>query len=209
MLKLSPRLKTAAELVREGSRLADIGCDHGYIPVFLAENGIISYAVASDINEGPLSSCKALVEEMEIDIIDCRLSDGLKNIACDEIDDILIAGMGGELIVNILSDCLYIKKKHLIINPMTHPELVRKWLYNNGFVINNDIIVEDSNHYYSVFDADYKAEFSAHKREDYYLGNIKDFSNKEYFIHLLNYLNNKQKGGEDYSDIISAIKEKI
>ncbi len=207
MIILSPRLSCAASLVSRDSRFADVGTDHGYVPVFLLENGLISYAIASDINEGPLSSCKELVREHQVTNIDCRISNGLENIKEDEVDDILIAGMGGELIVKILSECDYISKKHLIINAMTHPELVRKWLYDNKFEINNDLLVKDSNRVYSVFDATYTGKLVPKMRKDYYLGNIKDFSEKEFFIHLKNYLTNKQKSGLDYSDVISAIEE--
>ncbi len=120
MLKLSERLSACAKLVREGASLADIGCDHGYIPVYLCEKGYIKSAVACDINEKPLNSCKALVAQYNLENkIKCVLSDGFENIASDDFDDALIAGMGGELIADILSRCAYIKSKHLIINPMT------------------------------------------------------------------------------------------
>lgn len=207
MIKLSPRLSAAASLINKNSRLADIGTDHGYVPVFLVKNGLISCAVASDINEGPLSSCKDLVNECGITNIDCRISNGLEKIGRDEIDDILIAGMGGDLIVAILSACDWVSEKHLVLNPMTHPEIVRKWLYDNGYAIHNDLLVEDSGRVYSVFDATFCGKVEPKQRKDYFLGNITDFSHKSYFLHLLNYLNNKQKGGEDYSDVITAIEE--
>jgi tRNA (adenine22-N1)-methyltransferase len=143
------------------------------------------------------------------DKIKCVLSNGLENVSGDDIDDILIAGMGGELIANILSSCSYVKDKHLILNPMTHSEITREWLYSNGFEINNDIVVNDGNHHYNVFDAVYSGNVGKKCRVDYYLGNIKDFSDKEYFEHLLNYLKNKQKGGEDFSDVINAIEVKL
>ncbi len=210
MIKLTNRLEACASLVRNGARLADIGCDHGYIPVFLVSKGIIPSAVAADINEGPLSSCMSLVRMSGLEnSIKCVLSDGLDSIAEDEIDDILIAGMGGELIADLLSRCPYVKNKHLILNPMTHPELTRKWLYENGFEIDRDFIVADSKHHYSVFDAYYTGINKEKTEADYYLGNIKDFRDGEYFLHLINYLENKQKGGADYSAVISAIKEKI
>lgn len=207
MTKLSPRLSAAASLVNKNSRLADIGTDHGYIPVFLVENRFISCAIASDINEGPLSSCQALVNECGITNIDCRLSDGLEKIQPHEVDDILIAGMGGDLIVKILSAYSWVSDKHLILNPMTHPEIVRKWLYDNGYAIKNDLLVEDCGRVYSVFDATFTGDIVPKQRKDYFLGNITDFSHKSYFLHLLNYLYNKQKGGEDYSDVITAIEE--
>jgi tRNA (adenine22-N1)-methyltransferase len=210
MIKLSNRLNAAALMVNQGSRLCDVGTDHGYVPVYLVKKGYIKNAIACDINQAPLNSCISLVEEYELqDKIKCVLSDGLDNISSNDIDDILIAGMGGELIANILDKCDYISDKHLILNPMTHAEITREWLYNNGFEIINDIIVSDAKHHYNVFDAIYTGNKSSKCRADYYLGNITDFSDKEYFTHLLNYLENKQKGGEDYSDVIYKIKEKL
>ncbi len=210
MQKLSKRLFAVASLVEQGASVADVGTDHGYIPVFLVKAGIAKSAVAMDINDGPLSSCRALVEQEELsDYIDIRLSDGLERLEPDECDTIIIAGMGAELIADILSKCSYINEKHLILQPMTHPEIARKFLYDNGFEINNDIIVYDSKHYYSVFDTYYTGEVRQHSACDYYLGNITDFSHKAYFYHLLNYLKNKSKSGEDFSDIINAVEEKL
>lgn len=210
MLTLSNRLNACANMVRENSRLCDVGTDHGYVPAFLVINSKIKSAVACDINEGPLSSCRQLVVDLNLsDKIECVLSNGLEKIDPDSVDDVLIAGMGGELIAEILSKCDWANKKHLILNPMTHPEVARKWLYSNGFDIINDIIVNDGKHYYNVFDAEYIGEVCQKNKIDYYLGNIKDFSSKEYFEHLLNYLKNKQKGGEDFAQIISIIEEKL
>lgn len=210
MIKLSNRLYACSSIIREGKRLCDVGCDHGYIPAYLVSNGIIPSAVACDINEGPLNSCKSLVADMGLeDKIKCVLSNGLENIDENDVDDILIAGMGGELIVNIISACDWVKSKHIVVNPMTHPEIVRRYLYLNGYEIRNDIIVSDTKHHYSVFDAYYIGSVQEKTQVDYFLGNITDFSDKEYFKHLLNYLNNKQKGGEDFSEVIKAIEEKI
>lgn len=210
MQSLSPRLSAVAALVKKGSRIADVGTDHGYIPVYLYKQGIIRSAVACDINIKPLSSCEALVlQEGLCDAIKTRLSNGLDNVAGDEIDTVIIAGMGGELIADILSHCDYINEKHIILNPMTHPEIARKHLYDNGFEIVNDIIVSEGRHSYCVLDAVYTGTVQSKSELDYYLGNIKDFSNKDYFLHLLNYLKNKQKSGADYSEIISTLEEKL
>lgn len=208
MIKLSNRLKAVAELVKPDSRVADIGCDHGYIPVYLIENAIAKNAIACDINEKPLSACKTLVKQYGYeDRIQCLVSDGLDKVSGDSVDDIIIAGMGGELIADILSRCDYACTKHLILNPMTHPEIARKWLYDNGFEILNDVIVQDAKHYYCVFEAVFTGTPEKKTRTDCFLGNIRDFSKKEYFEHLLNYLSNKQKGGEDFGDVISAVNK--
>ena len=209
-VKLSPRLNAAAGLVREGARLCDVGCDHGYVPVSLVLSGRIPSAVACDINEGPLASCQGLVASYDLeDKIKCVLSDGLRQIDGDRIDDILLAGMGGELIADILERCPYAKEKHIITNAMTHPEIARKWMFEHGFEIQHDIIVPDGRHHYSIFDAVYTGEYCEYTEADCFLGNIKDFSDKEFFIHLLHYLRNKQKGGYDFADIISKIEEKL
>lgn len=208
MIKLSNRLKAVADLVHKGSAVVDVGCDHGFIPVYLVEHSLVKSAIACDINEKPLNSCTALVKQCGLDNkIKCFISDGLDKVEEDSVQDIIIAGMGGELIADILSRCDYIKSKHLILNPMTHPEITRKWLYNNGFEIINDLIIEDGKHYYSVFDAVYSNNTAKKTCVDYYLGNIKDFSKKEYFEHLLRYLYNKQKGGEHFEEVISSINK--
>lgn len=208
MVNLSKRLNAVASLVKSGSSVADVGTDHGYIPVYLVKNNISPFAVAMDINEKPLASCKALVKAEGLEgHIKTRLSNGLEKLNEGECDTVIIAGMGAELIVDILSSCDYVKQFHLILQPMTHPEIARKYLYDSGFEINNDIIVADGKHSYSVFDAYYTGKITPKTQKDYFFGNITDFSNKEYFLHLLNYLKNKSKSGVDLSDVISAVEE--
>lgn len=212
MIKLTQRLLAVARLVREDSSLADIGCDHGFLPAYLVLNGRIKRAVAADINEGPLASCRTLVNEYALgEKIKCVLSDGLENIPENEAEDIAICGMGGELIADILSKCEWAKRadKHYIFNPMTHPEILRRYLCENGFEIGEDIIVQEGRHYYSVFEATYTGAVKEYPESYYYLGNITDFTHKEYFRHLLNYLENKEKSGFDFSKVIADIKEKI
>lgn len=208
MVSLSKRLNAVASLVKSGSSVADVGTDHGYIPVYLVENKISPFVVAMDINEKPLASCKALVKEEGLeDVILTRLSNGLEKLDKGECDTVIIAGMGAELIVDILSNCDFVNELHLILQPMTHPEIARKYLYDNGFEINNDFIVTDAKHSYSIFDAYYTGKITPKVQKDYFLGNITDFSQKEYFLHLLNYLKNKSKSGADLSDVISAVEE--
>lgn len=209
MIRLSNRLQAVADLVPQGTVPVDVGCDHGYVPVYLVQSGKCERAIACDVNKAPLKSCELLVQDEELeDRIKCVLSDGLDKIE-DDYDTVIIAGMGGELIANILSRNESIKTKSLVINPMTHSELVRKWLYDNDFQIDKDIIVSDANHFYSVISAHYTGVKQEACEVDYYLGEIKDFSQKQYFEHLLNYLKNKQKSGVDYSAVINAIEEKL
>ncbi len=212
MVTLSPRLKAVAALVRRGSCLADIGCDHGFLPVSLVLCGGVRFAVAADINEEPLNQCRALVEKYSLgNKIKCVLSDGLCNVAFADLQDISICGMGGELIADILEKCPRSKTEgvHYIFNPMTHPERLREYLCKNGFEIGSDLVVRDGSHSYSVFDAYYTGKSAQYPQSYYFLGNIEDFSDKNYFNSLLNYLRNKQKSGVDYSEIIDLIEAKI
>lgn len=209
MIKLTKRLQAIANMVKRGSIPVDVGTDHGYIPVYLVQKKICKTAVACDINEGPLNSCRMLVSQSGLDDkIKCVLSNGLQSVD-DEYDTVIIAGMGGELIADILSKAENITLKNIILNPMTHPEIARKWLFDNGFEITNDIVVADGRHHYSVFSAEYVGNVGEKKQSDYYLGSITDFSDKEYFEHLLVYLKNKQKSGLDLADLIKTIEEKL
>lgn len=209
MVTLTRRLQAIADMVPQGSTVVDVGTDHGYIPVYLVQNSICDRAVACDINEGPLNSCRLLVSQSNLnDRIECVLSDGLKNVS-SFYDTVVIAGMGGELIANILSNAVDISSKLIILNPMTHPELARKWLYDNGFEITKDIIVSDGKHHYNVFCAHHTDIAVEKSVVDYYLGAIDDFGDKEYFEHLLVYLRNKQKSGADLENIICKIEEKL
>lgn len=209
MIKLSCRLQAVADMVNEGASVADVGTDHGYIPAYLIKNNIAKSVIACDINEKPLASCKRYISSLGLDDkVKCVLSDGLQSIDGD-YDTVIIAGMGGELIAQILENAENIRHCRLIINPMTHPELARKWLYDNGFCIENDIVVADLKHHYSVLSAHYTGKIQEKSEVDYFLGEISDFSDREYFEHLLVYLKNKQKSGVDYSDVISAIEGKI
>ena len=209
MIKLTKRLQAIANMVKRGSIPVDVGTDHGYIPVYLVQNKICKTAVACDINEGPLNSCRMLVLQSGLDDkIKCVLSNGLQSVD-DEYDTVIIAGMGGELIADILSKAENITSKNIILNPMTHPEIARKWLFDNGFEITNDIVVADGRHHYSAFSAEYVGNIGEKKQSDYYLGSITDFSDKEYFEHLLVYLKNKQKSGLDLADLIKTIEEKL
>lgn len=137
-VRLSPRLQMVADMVRKGVRVADIGTDHAYIPVYLLQNGICTEAVAVDLREKPLANARATVQAFELEnTINLRLSDGLDSIESGEAADIVLAGMGGDLITDIIgrANWLYDKSKQLIIQPMTHAETVREFLCRRGFRI--------------------------------------------------------------------------
>ena len=145
--KLSKRLLAAAEECREGSFIADVGTDHALLPVYLAREGKIRGAVASDINKGPIERAKLNIGEAGLsDKIQTVLCNGLTGIEKYKPDDIFILGMGGELIAWIIgqADFLKSKGKRLILGPMTHPEILRKSLLSGGFhIVKEKLVHED------------------------------------------------------------------
>lgn len=131
-IKLDERLMTAAELVRLDGRIADIGTDHALLPCYLRKKGARD-VIAADVNPNPLKTARATLERFGEDI-PLILSDGLRGI--DYADDVIIAGMGGELIARIVTECHFLDRNpHFILQPMTKAEVLRRELYKNGFEI--------------------------------------------------------------------------
>ena len=156
MLSLSPRLQAIAALVPKGTRVADVGTDHGYIPIYLLQSGICSAAVASDVREGPLQSAVRSAEALGLeDRISFRLADGLRKVQPDEADTVIIAGMGGETIIHILSEAPWTKEegKLLILQPMSKQSLLRRWLTQSGYVITAEKLISDSGTVYTLLTA--------------------------------------------------------
>lgn len=157
-IKLNERLLTAVQFVREGSRLADVGTDHGYLPIFLILEGRIPFAIAADINRGPLDKADENIHKYALDgKIKTVLCDGLRRIDKDEVDDVAIFGMGGELIVKIIDEAPWLKdtSKRLILQPMTHPEKLRKYLADNGYRIIGEALSFDRGKIYQTICAEY------------------------------------------------------
>lgn len=157
--KISKRLEAAASFARQGSRIADVGTDHAYLPIYLHACGVISGGVASDINQGPTDRARMNVRVWGAEeAIDVLRADGLSGIEQYAPDDIFILGMGGELIVRIISEAPWIKEgKRLVLQPMTHPEILRAYLYENGFSIIDEALVEDEK-IYQMICAEYTGE---------------------------------------------------
>lgn len=152
-LVLQPRLRLLADMVPEGARLADVGTDHGYLPVFLLQKGRIAGAIASDIVPGPLQHARQTATEYEVEGIDFRLCPGLDAIGAEEADTIVIAGMGGETIQAVLEAAPWTGDGGhlLLLQPMTKVEFLRKWLSDNGYCFTDERLVFDKDHLYPVF----------------------------------------------------------
>lgn len=200
MIELDKRLSMTASLVNKNRRLADIGTDHAYLPCYLAEKNIISEAVAADIAEGPLKNAKKTVRKFGLsDKIDCRLSDGLSNLKPQECEEIVIAGMGGNLIADILANTPWIKNSdiHLILQPMTHSEDVRFFLCRNGFTIDTETAIEDKEKVYIAISAYYTGENCNTDPFFKYFGKLIDAKNgasDKYITKQKNRLTKKLKG---------------
>ena len=157
-IKLNERLLTAVQFVREGSRLADVGTDHGYLPISLILEGRIAFAIAADINRGPLDKADENIHKYALDgKIKTVLCDGLRRVDKDKVDDVAIFGMGGELIVKIIDEAPWLKdtSKRLILQPMTHPEKLRKYLADNGYRIIGEALSFDRGKIYQTICAEY------------------------------------------------------
>lgn len=153
-MELSKRLDLIVNHIKDCDTLVDVGTDHGYIPIYVIKNGICKSAIASDINKDPLDKAKlnAIFEEVD-EKIDTRLGDGLSTIEVNEVDACVIAGMGGNLIRDILeADKEKVKGfKFLILQPAQNPEVLREYLYTNGYEVIEEDLCIDEDKYYELF----------------------------------------------------------
>ena len=207
MIKISKRLCTVADYVRNGAVVADIGTDHAYLPIYLAQSNKIQRAVASDINAGPLDRARINIEKNGLNnVIDTYLTNGLNGIEKFEPTDILICGMGGELIAKIIDESSYVKNNgvRLILQPMTMVKELREYLSNGFFTIAENVVFED-NKLYQIICVEYDGKEHNLSNAELELGrkNIEGNS-EEYKLLLYSTIAKKQKridglrlGGQD------------
>ena len=156
--KLDPRLAAIAALVRDGACCADIGTDHGYLIAWLAATGRIRFGYACDIHEKPLKKAAFTLSACGVtDKVKLLRCDGLSGLRQGEADDIVIAGMGGELIWSIIhtADWTRDRKLHFLLQPMTKPERLRQSLYRGGFEISREHAVISGDFPYTVMEVCY------------------------------------------------------
>ena len=155
-LQLQPRLQCIASLVPQGARLADVGTDHGYLPVWLLQHGRIESAIASDINALPLDHARATAREYGVtERMDFRLCPGLAKIKAEECDAIAIAGMGGETILGILEAAPWTHEgvHTLILQPQSAGQALRQYLAEHSFAIEREALARDGHFFYTVLRA--------------------------------------------------------
>ena len=156
--QLDARLKALADFVRPGAKVADVGTDHAYLPVWLVRKGVATSAVAVDINKKPLQKAVETANKYRAgELVEPRLSDGLDAVAPHEADDVIIAGMGGEQICRIIDRAKWLlcAQKRLILQPMTMAHKLREYLYQNGIGILRENIVAVSGKLYTVMLCEY------------------------------------------------------
>lgn len=215
------RLECIVSMVNKCKTVADIGTDHGYVAEMLLKEGICQKVIATDLNKGPLNRAINYLTKVNLqDKCDFRLGSGLTVIEEGEAETIIIAGMGGDLISEIIDTSKNIAKsaKQLILQPMTAANSLRMYLLNNGFIINDEMIVKE-NHFYFVMDAmDAKEEITYIQDSIYYeiskiLLEKKDPVMLEYIKKVLN-TNGKiirsleKTNNNEYNTKIEELKEK-
>lgn len=223
---LEERLAQIGKMVDPQSRLADIGTDHAYLPIALVKEGKIDYAIASDVAAGPLNNAKQDIEQAGLeDKIETRLGSGLETLKVgDQIDTVVIAGMGGKLMTNLLETAYQEDKIYptLILEANIGEPLVRKWLLNHQYEIVDEQIIEVAGHIYEIIKAirkEKKVDLSEHEVEfgPFLLKEknsvfIKKWTNQlKYYENLKNNLNKAKNKDEDkiskINDLIKMIEE--
>lgn len=206
-MELSKRLMKIASYVNYCEAIADIGTDHGYIPIYLVKNNKCNSAIASDINKGPIEKASTNIRfEGLSEKIKCLLGGGLKPLKVGEVNGVIIAGMGGNLIRDIILEDIEKVKLYdfLILQPAQNPEVLRGFLYNNNFEILNEDLILDDGKFYELFKVKYNENAKKINVKDeisYEISSILLESNNS----LVNdYIKSKIK---KYENIITYIKD--
>ena len=211
---LTKRLSLIASMVDRGAVVADIGTDHAHLPIYLVNNNVCPSALACDIKESPLETGRQNIVLCHLeDKIQTRLSDGLSNIKSNEADTFTIAGMGGDMIIHILSSCPYIfdDKYTLILQPMTKYPTLMGWLFDNGFEILRQECIHEGKHCYTVIKACFSGEKIPHEPEDEFLGKL-DLSEEENRLFLIKEIKKAEKrsiGDPTLVPVVEKLKEKL
>lgn len=205
MRPLSKRLQVIFDLVADGAKVADIGTDHAYLPIALALSKKAQRVIACDIKEKPLQKAKENIEKFGKLSIETRLGDGISPVMKGEADTVIVAGMGGDVISHILSDCHWIKDNSisLLLQPMTSAEIVRKYLTENLFVIQREVPVSDSGKVYTVMLVRYSGVKEVYPIGFEFTGKV-PAHNKDGRL----YLEKQRKRISDCIEQISAVSEK-
>ena len=234
--KLTPRLMTAVPYIRGGRLVADIGTDHAYLPIYLCEqrrlspvtakNGETLCAIAADINKGPVERADQYIAEARLTkYIKTLQTDGLTGLDAFDPFDIIIFGMGGELIAKIIDDAPFVKDERirLILQPMTKAEILREYLAKNGFSVVSETLSEAVGRQYFTICAEFDGKIRRFEEIEYLLGkfNLEYNQSNPIFSKIVDRnikaaeikIAGKEKAGDDAAEekallaLLSKIKE--
>ena len=172
-MEIKGRLKTIADMVPDCNVICDVGTDHAYIPIYLVKNKKCTKAIASDVREGPADLARRNIDKYRLsENIEVRVGNGLDTVSENEADVIIIAGMGGMLIKEILEEGFNKAKtsKALILQPMNAIEVVLEWIYRKGFEIHDKGLINEGHKIYNVIVAQWIGKAEEKDEINYYLG---------------------------------------
>ncbi len=220
-MKLTPRLAAIAELVPAGSVIADIGTDHGYLPIYLLSKGIIRRAIAADINQAPLEQAREAVSAFNcVQKVDLRLGNGLQVLQQeDKVDTVIIAGMGGSTIASILEEGRHqlAEIKSFILQPMNDAGYLRLFLAQNGFALTHESLAIEGKHIYEIIMAKLGKEAESdpfrlslgprllEKKPELFSALVRDKIRKLKIVHY----NLQQAKQRDMSEKISSVEKEL
>ena len=193
---LSARLAALAARIRPGSRLVDVGTDHAYLPIYAVQQNICPFAIATDIRSGPVACAREHIAAVGLaEHIDVRKGDGLASVKPEEAEDIVIAGMGGELIAAILEAAPFVRapRIRLLLQPMSRPEKLREYLLTHGFSLEWEDVVCEGERLYIVMQASFANAAPITDTAAYYIGALPP-EHTRYWQQLCDRLEQKAKG---------------
>lgn len=214
MISLSPRLQACCGFVCRGDRVADVGCDHGYLGIHLLKSNIASFVYAGDVNEGPLQSAVSNAAKYGVeDKISFYLSDGVKNLPRD-FDTMVCAGMGADTMVSILENAPWLQDAHyrLILQCQSKTHYLRKYLSDHGWRITEETVLRDGRFLYTVMEVVYQPGYTLTAGECYFPPALLENPAKdlpEYYQQVIFRLNRAITGQKDDADqtMVQALAE--
>lgn len=175
-MQLSKRLQAVVDFVTKGTRVADIGCDHAYLSIYMIEEELASKVIAMDVNKGPLERAKGNIRKSQLeDKIEVRLSDGLQKLESGEVDTLLISGMGGGLIQRILTGKEEVIRnvEELVLQPQSEIRELRIFLEKLGFgIVKEDMVIDDGKYYVIIKATKTKQVMEEQKEVEYRYGRL-------------------------------------